>query len=96
MRQVYIVSYDICEDKRLRRVYKLMRGFGDHLQYSVFQCELSKMELVELKSRLSEIINQSDDQVLFIPLGPPDGQHVRGITSLGLPYCRTDNSCFVV
>lgn len=86
MRNIFIVSYDICEDKRLRKVYKLMRGFGDHLQYSVFQCELSKTELIELKAKLSDIINKSEDQVLFIPLGPPNGQHVQGISSLGLPY----------
>ncbi len=32
MRQTYIVSYDVCHPKRLRKVFKLMRGYGDHLQ----------------------------------------------------------------
>lgn len=35
------VTYDICQDKRLARVHKTMRGFGDHLQYSVFECQLT-------------------------------------------------------
>ena len=35
-------TYDICEDKRLAKVYKIMRGYGDHLQYSVFECQLTQ------------------------------------------------------
>ncbi|WP_462326089.1 CRISPR-associated endonuclease Cas2 [Desulfoplanes sp.] len=95
MRNIYIVSYDICEDKRLRRVYKLMRGFGDRIQYSVFLCELSGIEKVDLQARLSDILKNDEDQVLFIPLGPPNGQHVRGIKSIGLPFQRIDHSCVV-
>ena len=41
MRTSYLVSYDICDDKRLRKVFQTMRGYGDHLQYSVFQCQLT-------------------------------------------------------
>ena len=35
MRNTYIVCYDICEPKRLRDVFKMMCGWGDHLQLSV-------------------------------------------------------------
>jgi CRISPR-associated protein Cas2 len=38
MRNTYLVCYDISNDKRLRAVYKTMRDFGDHLQYSIFEC----------------------------------------------------------
>ena len=31
MRQSYLVCYDICDDKRLRKVFQTMRGYGDHL-----------------------------------------------------------------
>ena len=41
MRNRYIVTYDICDDARRTAVYKALRGFGDHLQYSVFRCDLS-------------------------------------------------------
>ncbi len=95
MRHTYIICYDICDDKRLRKVYELMRGYGDHLQYSVFQCELSEKEVIELKGRLTDKIKHDEDQVLFIPLGPPAGRYVKGIFALGLPYFREDRSCFV-
>ena len=41
MRNVYLVTYDIRDDRRLRAVFKVMSGFGQHVQYSVFRCELS-------------------------------------------------------
>lgn len=45
MRTSYLICYDICDDKRLRKVFQVMRGFGDHLQYSVFECQLTAMDL---------------------------------------------------
>jgi CRISPR-associated endonuclease Cas2 len=38
MRTSYIVTYDIADDKRLRKVFQTMRKYGDHLQFSVFEC----------------------------------------------------------
>jgi hypothetical protein len=54
MRNVYLVTYDICDDKRLRRVFKTMRNWGDHLQYSVFECQLNGAELHKLKQELPD------------------------------------------
>jgi CRISPR-associated protein Cas2 len=48
MRLLYVVTYDISDKKRLRKVFRLMRGYGDHLQLSVFRCELSGVERFEL------------------------------------------------
>jgi len=45
MRNTFLVCYDICEDKRLAKVHKTMRGFGDHLQYSVFECQFNQTDL---------------------------------------------------
>jgi CRISPR-associated endonuclease Cas2 len=42
MRNTFLVTYDICEERRLAKVHKIMRGFGDHLQYSVFECQLTQ------------------------------------------------------
>ena len=40
-RNRYFVTYDISDDTRRTAVFKTLRGFGDHLQYSVFRCDLS-------------------------------------------------------
>jgi CRISPR-associated protein Cas2 len=96
MRTTYLICYDVTDDKRLRRVFKTCRNFGDHLQYSVFECDLNPAEKIELEEALSKIINHIDDQVLFIVLGSAEGRGDRMITALGLPYTKLDAPCYVV
>jgi CRISPR-associated protein Cas2 len=96
MRTTYIVCYDIADAKRLRRVFKICRNYGNHLQFSVFECELSQAEKIELERKLGEIMNFKEDQALFIALGPSDGRGDRVITALGLPYTHFDSHCYVV
>jgi CRISPR-associated protein Cas2 len=86
MRQTYIVTYDVCDPKRLRKVFKTVQGYGDHLQLSVFRCELSYREFVELQAKLSGIIHHGEDQVLFVDVGPIEGRGDGSITALGLAY----------
>jgi CRISPR-associated protein Cas2 len=96
MRQSYVVTYDICDARRLRKVYKLMLGWGDHLQLSVFQCELSARELLELRNELSRIIHHGEDQVLFVDIGPVEGRASTAIQSLGKPYQDPERVALVV
>jgi CRISPR-associated protein Cas2 len=64
----YLVAYDICHPKRLRKVAQTCEDFGFRRQYSVFLCRLAAADLVRLKSRLYDIIDLQVDQVLFMPL----------------------------
>lgn len=70
MRSYYIVSYDIADPTRLRRVHRTLRDFGDGIQLSVFACQLTEKDRAVLECRLLEIIHQREDQVLFVKLGP--------------------------
>ena len=91
MRHKYIITYDIMDDKRLTRVCKTLKGYGEHLEYSVFECDLSDSELIVLKGRLSDIINHRDDQVLFIDLGACVHDNIDHVTSLGRAYTPIDH-----
>jgi CRISPR-associated protein Cas2 len=95
MRQTYIVSYDISDPKRLRAVFKLMKGYGDHVQLSVFRCELTHRSRVELRARLGGIINHDQDQVLFVDIGPEEGRGGTSISALGRAY-KPPERCAVV
>jgi len=68
MNHPYLVSYDIADPKRLQRVYKVMRAHGEHLQYSVFYCNLPRSSKNELKAKLESLIDVHADQILFIPI----------------------------
>jgi CRISPR-associated protein Cas2 len=96
MRKIYLVTYDIRDDKRLRKVFKTMRNWGDHLQYSVFECQLNDTDLSRLKGELKQIINNAQDQVLLIDLGPASGRGERVIEALGQPYTNVDSPCVIV
>ncbi len=96
MRNTFLVTYDISNDLRLRRVHKVMRGFGDHLQYSVFECQFTPTDLVRCRHALAKVIHYKDDQVLFVDLGPVEGRGDRVITALDRPYSPIDGPCIVI
>jgi CRISPR-associated protein Cas2 len=70
--RLYVVTYDIADDKRWRKVFKLMHGYGHWLQLSVFQCRLTARRRAEVARRLEEVINNNADHVLILDLGPAD------------------------
>ena len=92
----YFVTYDICAPDRLRRVYELMRGFGDHMQYSVFRCDLSDRQIERMKLQLEREIKADEDQVLIIDIGPSDGRGSECVSALGLAYTHPERHAVVV
>jgi CRISPR-associated protein Cas2 len=67
---LYLVTYDVANDRRLRAIFRLMNAYGDWLQLSVFQCRLTKMRHIEMLDRLEGVISSTEDHVLIIDLGP--------------------------
>lgn len=79
---LYLVTYDIRDPKRWRRVFRLMKGFGEWLQLSVFQCRLSARRHAELVQLLDGMIKHRVDALLVIDLGPAEKVKPR-VVSLG-------------
>jgi CRISPR-associated protein Cas2 len=96
VRNVYVACYDIANVRRLRQVYRVMRGFGEHIQLSVFRCELSPRERVELIAVLTEVINSAEDQVLLIDVGPSVGRGATVFEAVGRPYLSSPRHAVVV
>ncbi|HPH02859.1 MAG TPA: CRISPR-associated endonuclease Cas2 [Spirochaetota bacterium] len=72
-RRRFLYTYDIADEKRLRRVFRVMKNFGDPVQYSVFICELNEREQVNLNGRLTAELNEREDQVLIVDMGSAEG-----------------------
>lgn len=70
-RNRYLVCYDISDEQRLRSVHAWVKGHGSALQYSVFVCDLSQVELIGLRVGLHERIHHRQDRVAIIDLGDP-------------------------
>lgn len=83
MRNLFLVAYDIRNDKRLRRIHRCLLGFGDALQYSVFACILSRAEKIQLLTAMESIIDSKQDTVMVADLGPHEGRTARSLEYLG-------------
>ncbi|MCC6975937.1 MAG: CRISPR-associated endonuclease Cas2 [Anaerolineae bacterium] len=65
---LYIVAYDIPNDRRRTRLHKALCGFGEWTQFSLFECFLDATELVRLRARLESILDPNEDSVRIYPL----------------------------
>jgi len=79
---LYVVTYDISDQKRWRRVFRVMNGYGDWVQFSVFQCRMGERRRAELIHLLDGIIKHDEDHVVMVDLGPAE-KVVPRVTSLG-------------
>ena len=85
MEHLYIVVYDISAPKRWRRVFRLMQGYGEWVQLSVFQCRLGRRRHAELVARLDDLIDHAEDHVVLVDVGVADGIEPR-VVSLGKTF----------
>jgi len=65
---LYVIAYDIPNDRRRTRVHKILCGFGEWTQYSLFECFLDARELVQLRAKLQAILEPDEDSVRIYPL----------------------------
>ena len=93
--RTYIVTYDISDTRRWRRVFRTMHGFGEWLQLSVFQCRLSQRRRQELETRLREIIKVGEDHVLVIDIGPAE-RTALVVESIGKTFSKIEREAIVI
>ena len=63
-----VVSYDIPEDKRRTKIHKILKSYGQWMQYSVFECDVTETEYAKLRSRLGKVIKPDQDSIRFYSL----------------------------
>lgn len=92
---LYIVAYDIADAKRWRRVFKVMHGYGEWLQLSIFQCRLSRRRHAEMVALLDGIIHHDHDHVVTMDLGLAESVKPR-IISLGKDFQPVEHEPVIV
>jgi CRISPR-associated protein Cas2 len=60
----YLICYDIRDPKRWRKVFQLLKGYGESLQYSIFRCRLSQREREKLRWELESFLDQEDSLLI--------------------------------
>ena len=96
MRNLYLVSYDIRDQKRWRKVFRIAKGYGVQLQYSVFYCYLSSKERVLLTSDLEGVIDHTYDRVLVVNIGGPGVDLEQKVEFLGQKKDITDHQAVII
>jgi len=79
----YLLAYDIRHARRLRRVHRVATDYGEPLQYSLFVCDLTAVELAHLKAALLDVVKQSEDSIGLFDLGPPAARGVQCVEFIG-------------
>ncbi len=62
---LYLVCYDIRDQKRWRKAYKLMQGHGERIQYSIFRCLLTQRTREKLRWELEKVLAKEDNLLLI-------------------------------
>lgn len=60
---LYVISYDIPDDRRRARIHSALTSFGTWVQYSVFECFLNRKQRILLEARLLKEIHQREDTI---------------------------------
>ena len=60
-----IISYDVSDNSRRNRLFKLLEGHGQPVQRSVFECDLTPAEFRTLRGRVAKIVDAQADLVRF-------------------------------
>jgi len=91
-RALYVIAYDIPSDRRRTKVHKVLCGFGQWTQYSLFECHLNQKELVTLRGKLDKLLKPEEDSLRFYPLCTPC---VAKVVTIGSPKPE-EQSVFVI
>lgn len=63
-----VVSYDIPDTRRRTRLHRALKGFGEWVQYSVFECILDEPEVRRLHAVVQGTIDADADHVRYYRL----------------------------
>lgn len=61
-----LISYDIKNDKRRTKIFNTLKNYGDPIQYSVFECDITRKQYQELRRRLEPLIDVEETDSLYV------------------------------
>ena len=73
----YVICYDIPDDKRRTKVAKCLDGFGDRIQWSVFEAVMDHALIDKLIAKVQDLIDPDEDQVRIYALCAACAKRVR-------------------
>jgi len=62
----FVISYDIQNDRRRTKLHKALKNYGAWIQYSVFECDLNKVEYLRLRHQLDKLVQADSEDSLRV------------------------------
>ena len=90
---IYVIAYDICHPKRLTKVSKILENYGQRIQKSVFEVEVSSSTYKEMKQRIESVISPDEDGVKYYPICPKCRRYIQ---QMGVPCAELPNFDYAV
>jgi CRISPR-associated protein Cas2 len=84
---LYVVAYDISDDKRRNKVHSILKGFGHWTEFSLFECFLTKKELLLMRAKLNQYLSADTDRVRIYPICE---RCLDKIETVGIPEAREE------
>lgn len=63
----HLVCYDVRDPERWRKLCKIVKGYGQRIQYSIFRCRMTERTMQKLYWEAMQVLDSSDD-FLIIPI----------------------------
>ena len=63
-----VVAYDIKEDRKRARVSKILEKYGIRVNFSVFECMFTDIQLLQVQEKIKKILDKRSDTVIYYPI----------------------------
>lgn len=63
-----VVAYDIKEDRKRARVSKILERYGIRVNFSVFECMFTDIQLLQVQEKIKKILDKRSDTVIYYPI----------------------------
>lgn len=74
-----VVSYDVKDDRHRGKIFKILKNFGQWVQFSVFECDITKADYLRMRDRLEKQIKEEGDSIRFYLLCETDAEKIERI-----------------
>lgn len=91
-RSRFLITYDITDNAKRLKLSKLLQDYGDRVQKSVFEADLSAGEVAEILRRAASLVASTDSLRLY----PTCAACRKGVRSLGVAVVETDETLCII
>jgi CRISPR-associated protein Cas2 len=94
LKHLYLICYDIRCPKRWRKIYKLLEGYGERIQYSIFRCTMTQRTREKLRWELSKLV-AAEDSLLIIRICHRCAESIPTYNQPGV-WCLQDDPYIII